>query len=446
MAAPETSESPGTDHDEIPTTRTANDAPGESPHGGYGTRVAPSGGDSHPLPVSSQGFGPPLVTSDDWSWSETQGLPIEETAEPSPTEEEWTATAHPVPIQENSSQPAAVSARNAPVEDWDQDATAATVEEVAQKVTVQPVENFEWVMPAPPLTAATINTTKMVLHSTNPPSSASASALVVSHVLPPFTAGVQTNLNQLQEKTKRRQHEVRTRIHGIQCQMARFTANLAAERMERDGSMQGILTDCVYDPAGRLMERVSLLKQDVEEAIDGTANQGGGSEEDGDDDSLQKQPHWRSVESRLTALETQMTLSVHKLAEDRREKLNSLQDRLVYDVLPRLAKDQREAQSRDALLMHQVDRLSGLCAVRLHQERAARQASTGLAMEDMHASEQSQEERQQGLLQHLVHIRDGLDREQAERKKKDVETQQQLVDMADALNRAFLEAVGDPED
>jgi hypothetical protein len=134
------------------------------------------------------------------------------------------------------------------------------------------------------------------------------------------------------------------------------------------------------------------------------------------------------------------------LAEDRRKKLNSLQDRLVYDVLPRLAQDQREAQSGDALLMRQVDELAGMCAVRLHQERAARQASTVLAMEDMRAPGKSQEERQQGLLQSLVQIRDDLAREQAERKKKDVETQQQLAEMTDALNRAFLEAVGDPED
>ena len=262
--------------------------------------------------------------------------------------------------------------------------------------------------------------------------------------LPPFTKGVKTGLNQLQEKTMRRQQEVRTRIHAVECQMAQWTANLAHERMDRQEELQHVLAESVYQPAGVLTERVSRARQKAFERMDRFVDEKGDG--DDDDETTRRQPRWRAVEARLSALETQMAQSAHALAKQRREKLVSSHDRLIYDILPRIWQERTDAAAQESALLEQVDKLAATFAARSLQECSARQVATQITDEYLHSSGNNYEERHEALVQALEEIRAELKREQEERQQQDEKIQHQMIAMTTALRDAMLEAVGDPED
>lgn len=331
------------------------------------------------------------------------------------------------------------------------------VEEPPARVTGE----FEWIASSPSEDPTIIFETRDTVavrspnksHSNSVPST--SSALVIPRGLPSFTKGVKTGLTQLQDKNSRRQHEVRTRIHAVECKMARWTANLATERMERQEALEHVMGDSVYQPAGILMERVSRARQQALNQInridDENENQSGTNEGNSDaqeevDETTRRQPRWRAVETRLTALETQMAQSAHALAKDRRLKLLSLHDRLVYDILPRIYKDRAAAAAQENVLLERVDQLAGDWAARSRKECATRHVAIHMTDEYLQTTDLNYDERHHTLEQDLVVIRDELKREQEERQRQDEEIQQQMMAMAAALRAAMLEAVGDPQD
>eukprot|EP00977_Amphora_coffeiformis_P018314 scaffold6395_cov159-Amphora_coffeaeformis.AAC.3 len=314
------------------------------------------------------------------------------------------------------------------------------VEEEPHQQATATTGEFEWIHTSAP-SEELITETNITRHK-NPESS--SAALVVPRGLPPFTKGVKTGLNQLQEKTMRRQQEVRTRIHAVECQMAQWTANLAHERMNRHEALQHILAENVYQPAGVLAERVSQTRQKAFERIDRFSDTKGAS--DDDDEATQRQPRWRAVEARLSALETQMAQSTHALAKQRREKMVSSHDRLIYDILPRIWQDRTEAAAQESVLLEQVDQLAATCAARSLQECATRQVVMQLTDEYLHSSDYNYEERHEALSKSLDEIRAELKREAEARRRQDEKIHQQMIAMTTALRNAMLEAVGDPED
>lgn len=328
-----------------------------------------------------------------------------------------------------------------------------------------PTSDFEWVTAAPSEEPSimTANSGEFALRTKNPQGSKggkdttnpSSETLVVSRGLPPFTRSVQKGLNKLQEKTARRQHEVRTRIHAVQCQMARWTAGLAAERMDRQESLQHFMSECVYQPAGELIDRVDVEKQKAQNVVekrdgdDVNVTKHVGYQEEIDDNkygNARGQPRWRAAEARLNALETQMARSAHALSKARREKLVSLHDRLIYDVMPRIWQERAQAAARESALLDQVDKLAGQFAARSMEERAAREVTMTMANSYLQKSEINYEERQQALLVVLANVRADLTREKEERQQQDEVVQQQLMEIMTALRCAILEAVGDPQD
>ena len=277
--------------------------------------------------------------------------------------------------------------------------------------------------------------------------STSSTAIVVPRGLPAFTKGVKTGLTQLQEKNARRQHEVRTRIHAVECKMARWTANLATERMARQDALQHVMGECVYGPAGRLMERVSKERQEALDRINHRHPELVAVEDDHDETTpASTQPRWRTVDARLTALETQMAQSAHALAKERRMKILSLHDRLVYDILPRLWKDRTAAATQEHVLLERVDEMAGALAARSLQERAKREVSLATTNEYLQESKGDYEERHEKLSTALEKLRAELQREQEARREKDTLIQEQMDAMTTALRDAMLEAVGDPQD
>lgn len=328
-----------------------------------------------------------------------------------------------------------------------------------------PTADFEWITSAPSEEPSILTATsaEVALRAKTPrratagkssvpvaAESTSSEALVIPNGLPPFTQGVQKGLSKLQEKTARRQHEVRTRIHAVECQMARWTADLATERMDRQESLQHFMAECVYDPAGTMIYRIALEKeiaQNVVDRVDDEKEDIDQSEDESSDGNLvEGQPRWRAAESRLNALETQMAQSAHALSKARREKLVSLHDRLIYDIMPRIWGERAAAAAQESLLMEQVDKLAGQCAARSMKERAAREATVAMADEQLQTSEVSYEERQKALLTILEDIRADLAREKEERKQQDEVMQHRVNEAMEGLRNALLEAVGDPLD
>ena len=230
--------------------------------------------------------------------------------------------------------------------------------------------------------------------------------------------------------------------------------------MARSDALQHVLGECVYTPAGVLTERASLAKQQAEDFINNNDNNGvagdgqpqpktngGLTDDEEEDETTRCQPRWRAVESRVSALETQMDQSAHALAKTRRETLLSLHDRLVYDILPRLWKERTAAAARERVLMERVDQLAGTwVAARSLHERARRQVSITMTEEFLSSSKTDYHVRQDVLTQALEDIRAQLQAEQDERQRQDEVIRTKMIGMTTALRNAMLEAVGDPED
>ena len=308
---------------------------------------------------------------------------------------------------------------------------------------------FEWVTTSTALIVPSLSSDTAAQSATSAPAASTAVALPSN--LPPFAQAVTLGLQQLQEKSARRQHEVRTRIHALECQLAKWSARLAQERMARQEALQNILGEAVYEPAGRLTERVSVARQealtymDQVEGRQRTSPPRGVFADDGDDDDEGRAPRWRAVESRLSALETQMTNSAHALAKDRRQKLLGLHDRLVYDILPRLWKVRSAASAQESALLERVDQWAGEWTARAIKERATREAVMQTTKDHLQAAHVDYHQRHAALTTQLQEIRAELVREQQERRAQDALIQKHIVNMTTSLRNAVLAAVGDPE-
>jgi hypothetical protein len=266
-----------------------------------------------------------------------------------------------------------------------------------------------------------------------------------------------SDLRRLSIQAAYRQAEVRTRIHGVACTMAQWTAKLAHERLQRQASLPALRTRIVDEPAQHLVQSIQSVRRQTIATMDQTnvelkphKPEGGGNgagilrKKPSSSQSASTDPRWQRVERRLMALDTQMTASVHALATTRRQRLLALYDTFIYKSVPQWM-TQRTAETKVEMeLYNELDALVGRMAALQAQHTAQRAVLVQRTADQLTQASVNYRQRHVALQQALLELQAELETTRQARQAADVALRQRVQSTQAALQQAVLAAVGDP--
>jgi hypothetical protein len=236
---------------------------------------------------------------------------------------------------------------------------------------------------------------------------------------------IPAQLNNLQQQSIRKRHEFQNRIHDLDCKVALLTAKLADESMDLDLDLRHAMETGVYKPLEAAFERVSMERFT------------GGSS------ATSLSQHWMTLERRLSALDSQMTHSVHvQLQDAKREHLTSLCEELVHDLIPDWKEESAAADKRETATARRWESQAGTMARRFEEERATRVAMLAVSDKKLHELDPRRGEE---LLTKIAALRKQLAQERAARIASDERIRNYIVTRTEAMKQAILEAYPDPD-
>ncbi|KAL7566177.1 hypothetical protein ACA910_011252 [Epithemia clementina (nom. ined.)] len=244
--------------------------------------------------------------------------------------------------------------------------------------------------------------------------------------------------------------EWKRRIHSLQCKTAQILARVATENMERHRCLERpFLKVHVFEPLNLLVDRVAMQRDEYR--YDTTENNRSPDLllplRQSEDTKRGSMYRWKHLDSRLSALDTHMTRSMHEqLPQARRQQLTNLMVELL--AITKEGKQRRlEAAKAEADLARKIEDVAGrvLCGP-YREEHAARCTSLELIKQAVDLPEKLGEDECRKMTQEIKRLRQDLARQRQERKEQDEWIQQLIETKAVAMQRALIEAVGDPNE
>ena len=210
--------------------------------------------------------------------------------------------------------------------------------------------------------------------------------------------------------------------------------------MERSRCLERPFLKNNADELKNLFDRISMIQDEYRYDATGSSPSSTDSTSEG---SIQR---WRKIESRLSALDTHMTKSIHQdLTRVRRNELtNSMME--LLELIKEFRRQRLEAAA-EVDLPSKIEDLAGriLCGP-FREEHASRCTSIELAKQALEQPEKMGERETKRMMEEIQTLRQDLSRQRQERIKQD-ELISHLIDTkAQEIKRALLEAVGDPNE
>ena len=231
-------------------------------------------------------------------------------------------------------------------------------------------------------------------------------------------------LHDWQESSVRHREEFETAVHDLNCRVASLTAALATERLERDKALTTLISLHIY--------------QRTEEAVNSRTLH------DPDDSLRPCRRSWMKLEQRLSALDSDMTHSVHVgLENTKRSYLEELRDELDHFVQPAAVLETEKADKRESSLFRRLEDLVGSMARRFQEEQATRFAATAMAGSHMQSLEDFDERKAEQYLEQIASLRVLLEEERAFRLAADERLLGRIQTKERLMKAAMLEVVGD---
>ena len=225
-------------------------------------------------------------------------------------------------------------------------------------------------------------------------------------------------LQKLQDSTFKRRHVSLTRIHELDCKLASLQAKLAHETMDRGMALQ---------MSTRLE---SVLTQPLEAAVERCGNQ------------LLFSPDG-PLHSRICNLEARRMRHLHvELPDAVTENLESPVDYVTQELQASLRLEMSKADKRIGTMVRRFDSIAGTVARRHQEEAASRRAALVQVQSLAQDAADMDERRALEFLQSLEKLRQYLQRERQERRARDKEVMELIVERTTQLKRALLEAAG----
>ena len=240
---------------------------------------------------------------------------------------------------------------------------------------------------------------------------------------------IPVQLQQVQQQSCRKRHEFQTRIHDLECKVAQLTAKLAEESMDLDLDLRNAMEMGIYKPLEAAYETISFERYAHRSSSTSSLTQ-----------------NWMTLERRLSALDSQMTHSVHVQLQDlKRNHLTSLREELDQDVLPELKEENIAADKCETAIARRWESQVGTMARRFEEERATRVAALTVADSALRELEDPRNRRGAELLSHVAALRRQLEHERAERIAQDELIRSYIVERVESMKQAILEAHPDPD-
>lgn len=223
-------------------------------------------------------------------------------------------------------------------------------------------------------------------------------------------------LQQLQDSTSKRRHESLSRIHELDCKLASLQAKLAHESMNRAKALN-------------LSKQLNNIKP-LEDLVERFGNQ------------LLAPPDG-NIHSRLGKLEATRMRHIHvELPDAVADELESPYDYVTQELQSSLRLERSKADKRIGSLVRRFETIAGTVA-RRHQEEAASRRAALVQVEAL-AQDAADLDEQRALqfLESLKELRQTLEQEKEQRKVRDKEVMELIVERTTELKRALLEAAG----
>eukprot|EP00934_Nitzschia_sp_Nitz4_P006432 Nitzschia sp. Nitz4//scaffold29_size155292//8920//10582//NITZ4_002633-RA/size155292-processed-gene-0.236-mRNA-1//1//CDS//3329546373//6422//frame0 len=232
---------------------------------------------------------------------------------------------------------------------------------------------------------------------------------------------IPTDLKRLQLNTMKRRRHLMARMHDLDCQVAKLTAQYAEEKMDLGLALRDSLGRSVCEPLQEATERLVMERESSSQRGDAVA----------------------SLEQRLTELEIQMTKHIHVTLHDKiREDLDSLHHELYQDIIPGIQIDDTKSDKIEGGVMRRYDVVAGGIARQFHQEAAARRAALETLQTKVSQAVNIDEKRGDELLKSIQEMRRKVQRERVTRRAADQELQQDIMSTIAFMKRSLLAAVG----
>jgi hypothetical protein len=233
---------------------------------------------------------------------------------------------------------------------------------------------------------------------------------------------IPTQLNHMQQTSLRRRHDFQTNVHDLECRVAAITASLAQEEMERHRALTDFCAKNVYHPLEQASEEIFLRREHSPPST-----------------------NWVQLEGRLSALDSNMTHSIHvDLETTKRAELDSLQEELEHEIEPLVKLETHKADKREGSLFRRWEDLCGSMARRFHEERATRMAVAEVTSRQMRFLEDLDERKAEEYLDKIAQLRQKLHEERATREASDQRIYERILDREALLKDAMWEVTGDP--
>jgi len=223
-------------------------------------------------------------------------------------------------------------------------------------------------------------------------------------------------LQQLQDSTSKRRHESLTRIHELDCKLASFQAKLAHESMDRGKALNmARLDDCVTKPLEDAVEQFPLLVHQ----FDG------------------------QVHSRLLKLEAARMRHTHvELPDAVTDELESPHEYITQELHALIRLEHSKEEKRNGSMVRRFESVAGTAARRYQEEAVSRRAALVQVQSLVQDAADLDERRALEFLESLKELRESLQREREERKARDKEIMELIVERTTELKRALLQAAG----
>ncbi|KAG7353773.1 hypothetical protein IV203_003128 [Nitzschia inconspicua] len=236
---------------------------------------------------------------------------------------------------------------------------------------------------------------------------------------------VPNDMKRLQEHTIKRRRELLTKMHDIDCQVARLMAMFANEKMDMELAICDTFERTVANPLASAVERMAIQREASTSRMLGVAN----------------------LERRLTYLDAQMVHHINVTLNDiKRDELESFHDELQQDLISEIRVETTKYDKVEAGIVRRFELVAGEIAKNFHKEGAARRAELGLLKNKIDTTiPQQQTDRLENTLSQIAQLRAKLRQERADRQAADAAILESIVSTTGTIKRAMMALVSDGE-
>ena len=232
---------------------------------------------------------------------------------------------------------------------------------------------------------------------------------------------------QIHNKTIRRRQDMQHHKQDLERRLAKVTADLANNTMDREQYMAHFLRDHICRPMEQVSERIGM-ERDYR-----TSPQYAGTR------------HWMQFATRLSRLDRVMTLHDHvEVQTQMRDHLEAPTNELLQEIIPAYSLETAKSSKREAAVVRQFDSVAATAQRRYHEERASRYASFDVLKQRLLAvvKRESDPARIEEAITKVKALRAKLEQERVERRMRDEHTKTLIEQDERSMKRAALEATG----